>query len=280
MVEFFAKVPKMNLLYSALFIILGKMCLFLIAKYSLDKEGFRLPYPQVFFIVATTQLGKYIPGGVWHFVGRYNAYQNQEISIKKSTKAMISENFWLLSGAVVVGALFGINSELGKEILAGIGLSTKFSFTILYGLVIFILWILMLIVYEAILMRKFHPINILSFVKLISVQTITWFFLGISFLLVFPNGSVNLMPDVIFGYAISWVIGYVVIFAPGGIGVREGALVWIFSSLFLAENVLIYSTVHRFIYILVEFGLGIFSLVLRPALLRKSPNQAIADKEG
>ncbi len=31
---------------------------------------------------------------------------------------MISENFWLLSGALVVGALFGINSKLGKEILS------------------------------------------------------------------------------------------------------------------------------------------------------------------
>lgn len=267
--QFFALVPKLNLLYSALFIILGKFCLFLLAKYSVDREGFHLPYQQVFFIVATTQLGKYIPGGVWHFIGRYNAYQNEEISLKKSTKAMISENLWLLSGALMVGAMFGLHSKIGKDFLAGIGLSIQFPILILYSIFIFLLWILILISYEAILQKKFPSIEIVMLIKLIFVQTFTWVLLGVSFLLIFPMSTFSFVPDAVFGFAISWAIGYVAIFAPGGIGIREGALVWIFSQLFQAEDILIYSTVHRFLYVAVEFLLGLVSLISQPFWMLK-----------
>jgi len=279
MVEFFAKVPKLNLLYSALFVVFGKFCLFLLAKYSLEREGFHLPFQHVFFIVATTQLGKYIPGGVWHFVGRYNAYQNEEISLKKSTRAMISENLWLLSGALMVGAMFGLHSKLGKDFLAGIGLSVQFPFLILYSFIIFLLWILLFIGYEAILQRKFPSIEVVKLIKLILVQTFTWIFLGVSFLFIFPISTFSLVPDAIFGFAISWAIGYVAIFAPGGIGIREGALVWIFSSLFLAEDILIYSTVHRFLYVAVEFLLGFASLLLQPLLMAKQARTITPGKE-
>jgi len=279
MVEFFTMVPKLNLLLSAIFIILGKFCLFQLAKYSIDREGFHLPYQQIFFIVATTQLGKYIPGGVWHFVGRYNAYQNEEISLKKSTKAMISENLWLLSGALVVGTIFGLWSRLGIELLTKIGLPIQLSFLVLYSIVIFLLWILLLVIYEAIMQRKFPVINIWNLIKLISVQALTWIFLGISFMLLFPEISFDLISDSIFGFSFSWAIGYVAIFAPGGIGIREGAMVWFFSRLFLADDILIFSTVHRFLYVAVEFLLGIVSLLLQPILMTKPKTKINPDKE-
>jgi hypothetical protein len=279
MIEFFAMVPKLNLLYSALFIIFGKFCLFLLAKYSINREGFHLPFHQVFFIVATTQLGKYIPGGIWHFVGRYNAYHNEEISLKKSTRAMISENLWLLSGALMVGAMFGLYSQLGKDFLAGIGFSVQFPFLILYSIIIFLLWILLLVGYEAILQRKFPAIEVVKLIKLILVQTSTWVLLGVSFLFIFPMSTFSLVPDAVFGFAISWAIGYVAIFAPGGIGIREGALVWIFSRLFLAEDILIYSTVHRFLYVAVEFLLGFVSLLLQPLWMAKQARTINPDKE-
>lgn len=279
MIIFLAKVPKLNLLYSALFIIFGKFCLFLLAKYSLEREGFHLPFQHVFFIVATTQLGKYIPGGVWHFIGRYNAYQNEEISLKKSTKAMISENLWLLSGALMVGAMFGLHSKLGKDFLAGIGLSIQFPILILYSIIIFLLWIFLLIGYEAILQRKFPSIEVVKLIKLILVQTFTWVLLGVSFLLIFPMSTFSFIPDAVFGFTISWAIGYVAIFAPGGIGIREGALVWIFSQLFQTEDILIYSTVHRFLYVAVEFLMGFLSLLLQPLLIVKNTRTIIPEKE-
>jgi len=273
MINFFKLVPKINIFYSAIFIVLGKLSLFLIAKYSIDKEGFDLPYSQVFFIVATTQLGKYIPGGVWHFVGRYNAYHDQDISLKKSTKAMISENFWLLGGAIAIGTLFGISSQLGKHLLSSVGLPTTTVWLIVYGLMIFIIWIAILITYESILKRKFTILDFKSIIKLISVQLITWIFLGTSFLFLIPNNTVAIASDVIFGYSFSWAIGYVMVFAPGGIGIREGALVWIFSNLFSSSDILIYSTVHRFLYVAVEFLLGIFALFIRRFLpYRKMEN--------
>ena len=279
MIHFFSMIPKQNLFYSVLFIILGKLCLFLLAKFSVDREGFHLTFQQIFIIVSTTQLGKYIPGGVWHFVGRYNAYQNEEISLKKSTKALISENLWLLSGALIIGVLFGLQSTIGKKLLEEIGLSILPPYVLLYSILIFIFWILFLIAYDAISQKRFPPKDVMLIIRLIAVQTLTWVFLGISFLFLFPNASLNLAPDAIFGFTISWAIGYVAVFAPGGIGIREGALVWIFSSLFLADDILVYSTVHRFLYVAVEFILGIGSLLLQPILIAKQNNTVSSDQK-
>ena len=76
------------------------------------------------------------------------------------------------------------------------------------------------------------------------------------FSFVLPDLQIQMLPNTIFGYSISWVVGYIMIFAPGGIGIREGALVWIFSGLFPTEEIIIYSTVHRFLFVVVEIVLG------------------------
>jgi len=277
MTHFFSLVPISHLVFSSLLLILGKSCQFIIAKISLKREDIFLPYGQIFFIVATTQLGKYIPGGVWHFVGRYNAYQSENISLKKSTKVLIHENIWLLSGALAVGSLFGLYSKLGKILLDKIGFPTGLSYVIFYSFILLSIWVLALLVYEAFLQKKLPAINPGFLIQLIFVQTLIWIFFGISYLLIIPNTTVNLLPDVIFGFSISWAIGFVVVFAPGGIGIREAALVWIFSSLFLSNDILIYSTVHRFLFVIVEFVLGVGSLLFRPMLIAGRKKKITSD---
>ncbi|MDM7972636.1 MAG: UPF0104 family protein, partial [candidate division Zixibacteria bacterium] len=76
------------------------------------------------------------------------------------------------------------------------------------------------------------------------------------------------------GYALSWVAGYVVIFAPGGIGVREFVLVALFASLLPTGQIAIYSVVHRLIYTFVEVGLGGLGFLAQRAALRRRSEAA------
>ena len=62
-------------------------------------------------------------------------------------------------------------------------------------------------------------------------------------------------------YAIGWLVGYLAIFAPGGIGIRETVLVWILGGFVAPELALIYSSTHRFVIILVEIIMGGYSLL-------------------
>jgi hypothetical protein len=48
-------------------------------------------------------LGKYLPGGIWHFAGKFGIYKVMGISTKATTQAIIYENIWLLSSATIVG---------------------------------------------------------------------------------------------------------------------------------------------------------------------------------
>ena len=90
---------------------------------------------------------------------------------------------------------------------------------------------------------------------LIAQMLIIWISFGISFWLVFPLEN-GFLPAIAGAFSLSWVAGYVAFFAPGGIGVREYLLTIILSSFFSDNEVAIYATIHRLIWVVVEILLG------------------------
>jgi len=242
-----------NFLLSILFIILAKFLLVVISKLSIEKEGHRLPYLDVFRIVSFTHLAKYIPGGIWHFVGRYSAYNEREMKIKSSTRALVHENLWLLSGAFFTGALFGVLSSPGQRIIEEAGL--KVTVTVLLS-AIFLLWILLLLGYE----KLFPSEGSIRFWVILLASLAAWIFLGISFGLILPGYSLSNGMYYISIYAFGWIAGYVAIFAPGGIGIRETVLVLLLSNIIESDLAIVYSSVHRFVFVIAEILLGGISL--------------------
>lgn len=244
-----------NLLLSGLFILLAKLLLAIVSKFSIEKEGYLLSYPDVFRIVSFTHLAKYIPGGIWHFVGRYNAYNEREMKIKSSTRALVHENVWLLSGALFIGILFGGLSQQGQSFLEAAGIQT--SIYVLLILVL-LLWIIVLIAYE----RLFPPKRSIQYPFLFLALLFAWLFLGISFGFVIPGFSANTLFLSISIYVFGWIVGYLAIFAPGGIGIRETVLVWMLGGIVEPDLAIVFSSVHRFVFIIVEILLGGISVGL------------------
>ena len=70
------------------------------------------------------------------------------------------------------------------------------------------------------------------------------------------------------GYALSWIAGYLVIFAPGGIGVRETVQVFLFSTISTPQQVVIISLMHRMVYTIVEVLLGLVGYLLTKRVAR------------
>lgn len=96
----------------------------------------------------------------------------------------------------------------------------------------------------------------------------SWVFLGISFGFVLPGFSASTSLFYVSIYAFGWIAGYVAIFAPGGIGIRETVLVWLLGSLIAPDLAIVYSSVHRFVFIIGEIILGGVSIGLG-VLLKK-----------
>jgi uncharacterized membrane protein YbhN (UPF0104 family) len=246
---FIQQLSPLNLILSVFFIILAKLLLAIVSKLSIEKEGYTLDYLDVFRVVSFTHLAKYIPGGIWHFVGRFNAYNEREMKLKSSTRALIHENLWLLSGAFFTGGMFGVISSQGQELLEAVGIRIPIYILLL---IIILLWVLALVGYE-----KLMPANrSIQFYWIFMASLLAWIFLGMSFGFILPGNSTGTSVYYISIYAFGWILGYVAIFAPGGIGIRETALVWLLGGIVAPDLAIVYSSVHRFVFIIGEIILG------------------------
>lgn len=261
---YFQHIPKVNLVLSAIALAAAKIIQVTLSKFALDSEAEDdiLPFPRVFQIVTITQLGKYIPGGIWHFVGRINAYINHNSSLKKSIWVLVKESYWLLSGALLFGTLIGLYSGPQGGLAVRLGIHLPFQWVIAVTIVLLCAWPLSIILFDRLFNRHHKQFSAKKIFQLIVIQISSWALMGISFALTNPviePGTLLLQMSV---YIFSWALGYVVIFAPGGIGIREGAITFLLAGTMGADNVLIYATVHRFLYVIIEMLLGVVAGLL------------------
>ena len=247
-----------RILISTILFLVGKFLLSDITRLSLKKVSRIIPYSEAFSITSVTQLGKYLPGGIWHFAGKFGIYKVMGISTKGTTQAIIYENIWLLSSATIVGffTLLISSRDVFCEYLPFI-CGPTIAQILMVGIPV--LWIAGLILFE----RLFFPgckVVPLDFLLILVEQLATWILFGISYWLVFPPQSGYLM-QIIGAFSLSWVAGYVAFFAPGGIGIREFLLAVILGGFFVSHEVATYATIHRLIWVFIEIILGAFSAV-------------------
>ena len=238
---------------SVLFVLIGKFALSDLTRTSLKKIGYSISYKEALTITSITQLGKYLPGGIWHVAGKFGMYKARRISTKNTTLAIVFENLWLLSSALVLGVVFLLSSSRDTlcELYAFL-CQPAISQHVL--ILLPILWIAALVIIDALFYkeRRYKAVEVLI---LIAQMIVIWLSFGVSFWLVFPLES-GFLPAITGAFSLSWVAGYVAFFAPGGIGIREYLLTIILASFFSGSEVAVYATVHRLIWVVVEIILG------------------------
>lgn len=195
-------------------------------------------------------LARYIPGGIWHFVGR---------------------TLWLVSqGHNPQRAVESLVLEQGIILIAGIGTGFVFMRFILLSPLVLGFFVLVLL---SVLLSVMHgscerPPWIKWFVLLVN-YIVFWILYGVANLyfaaaIVDDIGTVtDFSPTKIIGQAIlSWVVGYVIFFVPGGWGVRELAFMYLLSQDFSGNIVFILPVLSRLAQILAEIICGGFFLLL------------------
>jgi hypothetical protein len=210
-------------------------------------------------ITSITQLGKYLPGGIWHVAGKFGIYKARKISTKNTTAAVVLENIWLLSSALVIGATCLLISS--QEVLcefSTIFCDASLNRVLLFGLPV--LWIAALLLIDFFGFKE-NRYSVKDFLLLLLEVLVIWVSFGISFWLVFPLKS-GFQMAITGAFSISWVAGYVAFFAPGGIGIREYLLTVILAAYFSSSEVATYATIHRLIWVVGEILLGAGSSLL------------------
>lgn len=233
--------PRLGL--ALMLLIASKLLLVILSQRSVALAGHTIPYRRMFTINALSQLAKYLPGGIWHFVGRAGYYHTDGLPLRAVTQAMIVENLWLVFSAFMAGV-----SNLLLYYAGGWRLAVALA-----GLVAVwwaVLWLIRL--------RFSGERNWRGSLSTLGFQALTWGLVGASLWVVLPSLDGWRSGSLAIGaFCISWVIGYVALFAPGGIGVREAAMTALLAPALSAQDALLYAAIHRFLWVAAELTLGI-----------------------
>lgn len=237
-------VSAYRLLLAGAFLTVGRLLLVELSRWSVRVAGGAIGYERMFYINSISQLAKYLPGGIWHFVGRAGYYHTENLTPKQTTKAIIVENIWLVTSACCVGAFFIV--AYAADAASGL---------LLLGLLAAWIGIQVLVV-------RLHGEGAIltEIIILLALQAVIWFLLGLSLWAIVPEASTpGLFALVIGAFCVSWAIGYLTLFAPSGLGVREGVMLALLAVAIAPAQVIVFVTLHRLIWVAVEVVLGVLA---------------------
>jgi glycosyltransferase 2 family protein len=269
--DYFQTIHWLRFVASYGLLLSAKLLLIEGSRASVQSEGIWLPFWKFLSIFSLTSLGKYLPGGMWHLVGRYGAYRGEKIDNNHSLRAMVAENIWINTSALVVGlvALLLLNREV---LLAyNINLIVTQAFLIAIGLAV--AWVIGMLITQRYVQspRKLQPLPLL---RVMVVYFSAWILFSLSYGWLFPTVDLSTLKLAMGAFPLSWFIGTVIIFAPAGIGVRELALTVFYNATEYASLALILASVHRVLWVLAELTLGLVTISV-DTLKKKSGNQNI-----
>ncbi|MEO0095117.1 MAG: lysylphosphatidylglycerol synthase domain-containing protein [candidate division WOR-3 bacterium] len=224
-------------------------------KITLKMFGENISFRKSLEIIALTQVGRYIPGKVWAIAGQSILAKRENISIQNAVTSVVLMNVGYVIANLIITSLC-------------IGLSTiRFSLFSSFILVFIFIGGLCLM-HPFIINKIIHTVKKL-FKKDISIDRVPITFLNsLTLVIIFVVGGIiqaigfcflvhsfydlklEIYPLIIGSYAGAWVLGFLAIIMPAGIGVKEGALAY-FLSFYIPHSVAIISSILARVWITV-----------------------------
>ncbi len=226
------------------------------------RRGYKVPRAQLVSWYYTGQLGKYVPGGVWAVVGRAEMAVRGGVPRADAYSVTGLSMFTTYSAAALCAALGSLLSWERPIIGAALLLA------LVFGLSVYAIAPLRQRLMG--LLRKVTsgtneltaPKDMLS---LTIVQVPAWIMISLSTTITAHafGAEVGIL-HMFFVSSLSWLIGFLVIGAPGGLGVRESIFTGLLSASVGTSTALSLAVASRMIFVSVDFlGALIFNLIAR-----------------
>ena len=226
-----------NLFLSFLFCILSIYLNAFAWKYIVKWFGKEFKNNNLVSFYVLTNILKYVPGGIWHFVERFN-FIKKIINPQIALCSTLIEPYFMLSGSFLLASLGVIFSPLYFFlILPLVFLNRKLIYLVIKRLGSFkgkVFDVLSLVNSKKIFEKR---INIISFFParalLLEIGFVLSKFIGfyICFNTFYTNNTFNVIFLLVI-FSLSWSTGLVVPTAPGGVGVFEACLLF-----FIGRNI-------------------------------------------
>lgn len=244
--------------------------------FSLGEKINTLSALRVWFI---SNLGRYVPGKILQFAGLVFFAGREGVNKSKAFQSVLYSQITANGLGIFMGlTLLTLKSGSNR-------FPNEFHLSLIIAAVfIIVLWFPSLFLrssnyfLEKMKKQKFEQtLTRKNYLVYMLLQLINWFVMSFSFILLinsYTTLSVTKHPEVLFILPISWTLGLIAIFAPGGLGVREGSMSYWLSHFIPIEFALIIPWIYRILITLSEIILTFIFVVSykKPELLKVLKN--------
>jgi len=238
--------------------------------------GEELPFRAALAVFSAAQIGKYIPGKVWFTLGRMSLGRREGIPEAKTLVSTLVEAAFALLSAIL---LFGIAVLLvPRDTLPG---AVYFLFVGIPLCLVAIHPPILNRLLKSVLKKLKRPVFRLEasygrLLLVLLVYVLDWAAQGLGcYLLIrsFYPMPVAHLPVLLGGYAVSWMLGFLALIAPAGLGIREGIFTFVLR-LIVTEPIAIISALVTRVWITLAEALMALVSVLYLGVRRKNAQEA------
>ena len=218
---------------------------------------------QVFFV---GQLGKYLPGSLWHVVAQVELAADHGVSRRRSASATVVHVVVVFTTALLLGVT---GFALVPDLLPG-------GYRWLAVLVLPLLALLWPPVLNRVLDRVLalarrppleHTISRRGALRTTAWAVASWLAIGLQTLVLVERvGDIAFSPRLLVlsvtAFALAWCVGFVAFISPAGAGAREAALVLMLSGVMSPGRALLVAVVSRVLMSGADLGLAGVAIVL------------------
>lgn len=188
----------------------------LFAVTAFGASGVSVNRERAFAIHAARLPARYVPGGIWHTVGRVMDYREQGVANRQISAFVILENGLALAVTLAIGGAI-LFSYRGSGFLGLIAAIASVAGIVGLPAILYVL--------NSRVLDEANRISLLAYLKCVLLVLVFWGGAAASFLFylsAFPASTGNYGAIEMAGiYLFSWGVGFLAIFAPQGIGVFE-----------------------------------------------------------
>jgi hypothetical protein len=243
-------------------------------RIACGNSGINISFQDAFRMYNFTQLGKYVPGSIWHFVSRVSILRERGHSLPSIRDALIAENvtLYLVACLLAVGLLVA-TMWTG---LYQIDVSRDLPFGVQYHPKAILLLLCLLVLLAGLMFWRLcrHHSGLLSWIKGLAPSPRAATFILLAWVLLGTSLWITAIPFIetpksyhyvyVVGlFCIAFIVGSLAPFAPAGLGVREYILVEGLTYLTAFDQAVVLSVTSRMVYFGSEALLGAFSMRLR-----------------
>jgi glycosyltransferase 2 family protein len=228
-----------------------------------------------------TQIAKYIPGGIWQVAARAVVYQRRGMSLLMGSAATLWEILAILAAALLVGLTsLGTSGRTDWDWL--IAIASLLLLAIVIASQMFWFWRMLarLKIKSAErmlrMLAEWGPGRFKMLAQLTLLSLISWLVIGTGFyllLVAFDSQTTISWWTALVSFLVAWAIGFLIVFVPVGLGVREGAMIILLTPYFGPVNAAAIALLSRLWWALGEgvniafaaIWQGVISLRLRSA---------------